>query len=680
LLQQFSPEGKLQWVLAAAARKQPASGGPGPPATADPAGDLYVAVRSASATGQYVESFSPNGTVRWTSPSLDFLPFSLTLGADGNVYAAGEVSSTQGYEIVGLSTATGQKTGFDVGTSELAAVYAYTGGLAVADGDGSVRYYGYSMVPGAQFALNDVEARAVSSNGGGGTVFMAGFHLNNRQTECVLLVDKVTPERIAWRWSSHPWAPERGGYGTNCGSSTSVAATPDGGVIVAASRSYASTRFYSVEPGGQSTSWSFEATAPHAGAAMAAGPPLVDVNGNVALPFTYGYTTSGGSENSGVGVDFGTQSHSPGTTGQVLLEDASCTATNFGYTAGGDQFAEVGPGALYLGVNNNCTNATGTPPSATLEAFNENGLGMDYQLSAALGQASGTTTGGSGCSAPPQPASVPHFITATPSDGEMPIGGQVTLEVTGFPYLPSGTDVYYAVTGGPDINQGGVVQAQVHPGSLSAPCVPSAYLPITNLTKPSPGNTVDNITATVTVSGKQLTATASIAWVPPVNCNEPVSELGYLQALQCKVERAGPIINDVLETAECALSIGSFFVPEDKIATLLADASDLLALGQDSVAALQAKSSSTGSSAALRLVLDLALLKDQDNNDALSVLLDALQNATTLSDFLHDIADIVSTVASNGSVKQLVIDISDLVANSLGLGSCTTLLGKIVAG
>ena len=208
-------------------------------------------------------------------------------------------------------------------------------------------------------------------------------------------------------------------------------------------------------------------------------------------------------------------------------------------------------------------------------------------------------------------------------------------------------------------------------------------MPITNSGKQG----TDTIQATVTVAGKPLTAPGSITWARPVDCAEPVSELGYVLALECEAEnsKVRQVVDDVLETAGCAVSIASFFVPAGQIYDLLNDASTVIGDAQDAsnlVGSLQTKAKASGittKAPVLSVALDLAQLNQSDNQVA-SELLSDLAEAQSLSDFFHDITNIISAAqnSSEASVEHDAVLVGQAVFDLLGAQDCAVLLGKIV--
>lgn len=285
------------------------------------------------------------------------------------------------------------------------------------------------------------------------------------------------------------------------------------------------------------------------------------------------------------------------------------------------------------------------------------------------------------------------LVLITPSNAALPAGGSAVLEATGLPLLPLGTAVYFKVTCGPDAGEKATGTVELHPGSVH-PTDRAAYFTLANRPSQGQGGSAgtggagtDVVTATVTAPGHQSSGFVEVNWqapVPAIDCDEPASQLGYLKALWCQANDANSMVHDTLLTMDCALNIATFFVPAGKVGELLKDASDVVAAGED-IEKLRSewptKSSTTKFTDILRVALDLAQL-NKDDNGQLSVLFTALGNATSLPDFLHAIADILAAVADSPSTElvHLAGTIGTEVLDWLGLGSCLTLLGRIVTG
>ncbi len=327
-----------------------------------------------SALHPIVESFDSSGNVRWTTPTGGFEPWRTgpVVGSNGSVYFAAWNGVTS--KVLGFDEQTGVIT-LDKTFSDVTGLYAYTGGLVVVDADSSVHYLGYDgTVQNSYTTGTPISAYQAYSNAGGasGSVFLAGYPGSCGGN---VSVAKFTPTGRAWTWTDTT--------ARNC-SSTLLAATPDGGVILARDESAPSPSadFTSIDSAGRFR-WDHHAEGP-IGPANGGGvlPPTVDVNGVVAMPSAFNYTCpSVSGECPGAQVEFVSQQANVPTLPKIQVTDP----------------ADEGFGLDSLATDNGRVYLVGQTSFAPqlLSAFSVPGLAMDYRL--ALQEA---LTGG-GVSTPP---------------------------------------------------------------------------------------------------------------------------------------------------------------------------------------------------------------------------------------------------------------------------------------
>jgi Tol biopolymer transport system component len=237
-----------------------------------------------------------------------------------------------------------------------------------------------------------------------------------------------------------------------------------------------------------------------------------------------------------------------------------------------------------------------------------------------------------------------------------------------FPLKVGKTKVTFEVVCGLDARKSKPESAQVqlHPTSYT-PSVPSAYFTLAS--RGAPGT--DLVSATTTnASGQEVSATASVQWVKPVPCGQPLPKLGYLLALQCKLAAAKPLVDTVLQTGSCALGVATFFVPVGKIAKLLDEAGTVATAGE------LAKDSAL-STPVPKLVFDLRKVADEGiPGMSLSDIKNTFEDTKSVPAFLEAVVGLVSKVAgySKGNISDIALDVADLT----GLGPCVELLAKIV--
>jgi hypothetical protein len=245
-------------------------------ATTDGAGNTYTLTEE-SAGQPVVESLSPTGSIRWAMPTGGFTSFRTqpVLGANGSVFFS--MWNGAYAKVVGYDEQTGAVT-LEHQFYDVTGLHAYSGGLIVVNTDSQVIYLGYEGTVLAEYSTGPpISAYVAYSNasGAGGTLFVAGYN-EGCGSQGHASVEKFTPTGLAWTWTDPA---------TYC-TQTSLAATPEGGVIFARSEANPSAYFTSISAGG-SELWTDDMPGP-IGPANGAGyfPVRVDVNGVVALPAT----------------------------------------------------------------------------------------------------------------------------------------------------------------------------------------------------------------------------------------------------------------------------------------------------------------------------------------------------------------------------------------------------------
>ena len=278
-----------------------------------------------------------------------------------------------------------------------------------------------------------------------------------------------------------------------------------------------------------------------------------------------------------------------------------------------------------------------------------------------------TTTAGTTC---PKPQPLAKGLALMPSSGELPLGASATFVASGgvLPLKVGKTEVTFQVVCGPDASESRPAPAQVRLHQTSyTPGVPSAYFTLTN--RGAPGT--DLISATTTNAlGQEVRATASVQWVKPVPCGQPLPKLGYLRALQCKLAAARTLVATVLQTGSCALGVATFFVPVGKIAKLLDEAGAVATAGELARGAAL-------STPVAKLVFDLRQLADEGvPGISLLDIKNTFEDAKSAPAFLQAVVSLVSKLAnfSKANISDIALDVADLT----GLEPCVELLAKIV--
>ena len=139
----------------------------------DSAGNDYYLMSDNA--GAHVRSVNAQGWVRWTTAPLsnNIAGWSYgppTLGANGDVYFTVYNAYGVGY-LLGVDETTGVVTVDQVLGFPLA-IYAYSGGLVVADGSGTVEYLHYDGSTQASYNVSGIDFTAASFAGGAsGTIF-----------------------------------------------------------------------------------------------------------------------------------------------------------------------------------------------------------------------------------------------------------------------------------------------------------------------------------------------------------------------------------------------------------------------------------------------------------------------------------------------------------------------------
>lgn len=352
-LSELTPTGGQVWQVPATASQQPING---VATRTDVNGNTYVPVQDGN--GRYLESFDKTGASRWTTPALGISCCEMALGWDGHVYITGRPNPTVTH-ILGFDEATGVQT-LDILTGDVTNLLAYPGGLIQVAGD-TVSYYSYQGQPISSVSGGAPLSAYVgysSASGGNGLVFNAGYSTISQFACSAPSVEAITPSGIQWTWT----APD------NFGCGTFLTATPDGGVILTTETGSA---YASISPAG-TTRWTYMPTAPHSAVADLL-PPIVDVNGNVALPFNYIYSTPTSPQAIGAEIDFVTQASSSTATPSLALEEGTCDRSRMASNASVD----IGDNQLYVALVIDCPDQT----LQTIQAFSELGLGANYGLS-----------------------------------------------------------------------------------------------------------------------------------------------------------------------------------------------------------------------------------------------------------------------------------------------------------
>jgi len=269
----------------------------------------------------------------------------------------------------------------------------------------------------------------------------------------------------------------------------------------------------------------------------------------------------------------------------------------------------------------------------------------------------------SGCGQPDKGA---PGLTLSPPNGELPIGASAQFVADGpIPPLRLNEKVQATVVCGPDAGQSQQVTVQTY-GNSPSPGVPMAYFTVTN----TGGAGTDLISVTVGSGADKVgPATISVTWVPPVDCGQPVQDLGYLLALQCTVEKAKPLVDTVLKVADCAIGVASFLAPAAKLAKLV----DLVKTAGSAETAEQLAAAAAVNTPVAQFALDLKQINDE-GIISFGQLESTLEDAKDLADFLRNFARLLSDIASRVDVSGIALD----VANLTGLGSCVDLLAKVV--
>jgi hypothetical protein len=256
----------------------------------------------------------------------------------------------------------------------------------------------------------------------------------------------------------------------------------------------------------------------------------------------------------------------------------------------------------------------------------------------------------------------PGKITFAPANAELPVGASATFQATVWKpgKLPqAGRRVSFRVVCGPNRGHAAAGETDVHKASGSD--APSAYFTATD----RKGLGTDLISASTVVAGKREAATASVSWVAPVDCGQPLVKLGYLLALQCKLPAAKPLQKSVLEVAQCGIGVTTFLAPAAKLATLVDEAD------KAGTAARLAKDAGVHMGLA-KLAFDLSRLQKHGIVTS-AQLKNTLEGAHSLPGFLHGITALLATIPS-ADVSAIALDVADLTS----VRPCLTLLAEIV--
>lgn len=422
-LQKLTPAGARLWQLPPNSSDRPVTGFA---ATTDASGNTYVGLSDGS-----LASFDGSGTRRWrTAPLTAGCCTFVALGWDGNVYTSTGGSSGASH-VVGTDQVTGARR-VDLPLGNVTGLYAYSGGLIVVDSSSSVSYYSYqgSLLSGpfSGGRAVDLQRGYSSASGGAGAVFLAGY--GSGVSGFVPGVVKITPSGLQWTWTG----------AVSVGNQPWVAATPDGGVILAG----VDNSFISISPTGSSR-WTYT-PAPPKGQSSPGSLPVVDTDGRVVLPFNYQFATDTFPQSQGAQVEFLTQSSVAPVMPPLSVESDSCApgqggrgTSLYGVTGlGSGGPADIGPNRLYLGLDDFCTGVT---RSGSVRGYTVSGLGANYRLTLATPPATGgpgttTTTSTTTPRTTPPPSGE---VTVSPSEGRpgttfgfsyiCPVGGAPRLAV-----------------------------------------------------------------------------------------------------------------------------------------------------------------------------------------------------------------------------------------------------------
>jgi hypothetical protein len=265
-------------------------------------------------------------------------------------------------------------------------------------------------------------------------------------------------------------------------------------------------------------------------------------------------------------------------------------------------------------------------------------------------------------------AAKPGLLSLTPSGVQLPIGGSVTLAASVL-FAKGSSKVDFSVVCGPDAGKvpGRTGSTRRRPDAVD-PNVREAYFTFAN--RGATGTDVIEATARSPLTGKALRVTSVVTWQTPVDCAS--AQLGFLATLDCAAQRSEPVVARMLAGARsvvnCAVGVGSFLVPETKLALL----ADLFrdGAGADKITAVARDASGP----ARKLVDDLIGMRDADPGLAKGrKLYDLFKDAKSLSGLLHNLQGLLGDFTA-GDLGELGRD----VANLLGVGSCLDLIGRIV--
>jgi hypothetical protein len=382
---------------------------------ADAQGNTYLFASNNTTFEGFVESFTPTGTLRWAvSTGTYSSPTAMApvLGGNNSVYF-GLFNGAEN-RVFGFNEATGSRTAESFPSGEIHGIYPYTGGLAVV-GVADVDYVPFdgSTPKDYQVGAPLSSGQAYSSAGNtDGAVFLAGY---NGVCGGKVSIAKVTPAGIAWVWTD-----------TNdryC-SQTQLAATPDGGVILASDESlptYASD-FTSIDAAGHFR-WTHHATDTGASDPFPGGyfTPLVDQNGIVVLPTEHRYSCGVIGTCIETRVEFVSQQQDSPALPTLDLTDSS----NGLYEISG---LAVDTGRIYVTRTPRNLPASVTP---ALSAFDRAGLGQDYRLA---------PTGGA--NSPPESGAPSNFAIDLSTTMCATTSCSVSFTATGNSGQEVGTDAY----------------------------------------------------------------------------------------------------------------------------------------------------------------------------------------------------------------------------------------------
>ena len=271
ILQSFTRDGALDWSLPADAGQTDI-----PAVVGDVQGGTYVQRSVNDDLHPYrIQAIDPDGSIRWSVPAGITRFLYGVVGYNNSVYfverEAVEGTALDRYLIRGYDRTTGAAT-LEYEVAEIDALYAHQNGLIAVTWRGEVSYLGYDGSLTAHVAVPNlftISPFFASAQGAGGAIFVTGWHPGEPDTISVVKLDRTG---VRWTWREEPADVQSWDF--------SLAATPDGGVIVGRT-GYENGQhyYYSIGPTG---TLRYTHHMPVYSAAGILG-PIVDENGMVVL-------------------------------------------------------------------------------------------------------------------------------------------------------------------------------------------------------------------------------------------------------------------------------------------------------------------------------------------------------------------------------------------------------------